>query len=327
MSKRIFVTGASGCIGHYLVEALIQDTEHELFLLVRNPEKLKINVHARSGVTIVQSDLREIAQHRDLLQTIDVVILSATAWGGDQTYEVNVQRNLELLSLLDPDRIEQVIYFSTASILDRQNQLLPEAAEIGNDYLKSKYACYQKLADLAIAPKITKLFPTFVLGGGDTYPYSHLSSGIADVVKWTKLIRFFQAEGSFHFIHAHDIAQVVRYLIDHPPIEKSFVVGNEKITVNQAVEEVCAYLDQKIHFRIPLLWLADVFIVLFRIQMGEWDRFALRYRHFTHQNPINPATFGIPTYCSTLYDVLKLSGIPKRRIRNSDRLNSDRQLN
>ncbi|MDE5120331.1 MAG: SDR family oxidoreductase, partial [Trichodesmium sp. St19_bin1] len=40
--KRIFITGASGCIGHYIVEFLIQNTHHELYLLVRNPDKLKV---------------------------------------------------------------------------------------------------------------------------------------------------------------------------------------------------------------------------------------------------------------------------------------------
>ncbi|MFN9179242.1 MAG: NAD-dependent epimerase/dehydratase family protein, partial [Dolichospermum sp.] len=41
--KRILVTGASGCIGHYISEALIQNTNHELYLLVRNPNKLQVD--------------------------------------------------------------------------------------------------------------------------------------------------------------------------------------------------------------------------------------------------------------------------------------------
>ncbi|MBD1844388.1 NAD(P)-dependent oxidoreductase [Cyanobacteria bacterium FACHB-63] len=313
MTKRIFVTGASGCIGHYLVEALIQNTRHELFLLVRDASKIKIDLTARSGITVIESDLREIEQHRELLKTIDCAILAATAWGGEGIQEVNVQSNLQLLSMLDPERIEQVIYFSTASILDRDNQLLPEAFTIGNDYLKSKYVCCEKLAGLAIAPKITKLFPTLVIGGGERYPYSAVTTGIPEVAKWAKLIRFFRADGSFHFIHAHDIAQVVRHFVDHPPKERSFVVGNEKITVNQAFEELCFYFGLKPMLGFPLILLADLVIFLFRIQMGEWDRFALRYRHFTHQNPISPATFGMENYCSTMEDVLRLSGVRRKR--------------
>lgn len=312
MTKRIFVTGASGCIGHYLVEALIQETQHELFLLVRDANKLKIDVKARSNITVLQSDLCEIEQHRALLKTIDCAILAATAWGGESVQAVNVDQNLALISMLDTDRIEQVIYFSTASILDRQNQLLPEAMEIGNDYLKSKYVCYEKLAKSAIASKITKLFPTLVIGGGEHYPYSAVTAGIPEVAKWAKLIRLFRADGSFHFIHGHDIAQVVRYLVDRPPAEKSLVLGNQKITVNQAIEEMCDYLGFKPLIGIPLMWLADVLIFLFRIQVGEWDRFALRYRHFTHLNPVSPATFGMENYCSTMEDVLKLSGVRKK---------------
>ncbi|WP_310413618.1 NAD-dependent epimerase/dehydratase family protein, partial [Chamaesiphon sp. OTE_8_metabat_110] len=46
---RILVTGASGCVGHYISETLIQNTDHELFLFVRNPVKLQVDIKARPG--------------------------------------------------------------------------------------------------------------------------------------------------------------------------------------------------------------------------------------------------------------------------------------
>ncbi|HEY9703288.1 MAG TPA: NAD-dependent epimerase/dehydratase family protein, partial [Allocoleopsis sp.] len=54
--KRIFITGASGCIGHYICENLIQNTDYDLYLLVRNPQKLKFNYEFRPGVTILEGD-------------------------------------------------------------------------------------------------------------------------------------------------------------------------------------------------------------------------------------------------------------------------------
>jgi len=69
-------------------------------------------------------------------------------------------------------------------------------------------------------------------------------------------------------------------------------------------------LNKKIYFRVPLsLSLANLLIVLFRIQMAAWDRFCLRYRHFTYKNPVNPSSFGLPNYYATLSDVLKIYGI------------------
>ncbi|MFP4299725.1 MAG: NAD-dependent epimerase/dehydratase family protein [Spirulinaceae cyanobacterium] len=322
-AKRIFMTGASGCIGHYLAEALIQETDHELFLLVRTPDKLQIDTLARPGVHVLQADLREIERFRDLLQTIDVAILVATAWGGSgEVFDINVVKTIRLMNLLDPAKCEQVLYFSTASILDRDNELLTAAGHIGTGYIRSKYDCFRQLSRLAIAPKIVALFPTLVIGGDQNKPKSHLSGGLPGVVKWSKLIRFFKADGSFHFIHARDIAQVVLHLVEHPRTKEGLlentpekiVLGQKAITVDGAVEEISAYFDQKIYFRIPLkLWLANIIITLFRIQMEPWDRFCINYRHFTYQNPVNPDTYGKTSYCPTLSDMLKVTGIPPAR--------------
>ncbi len=314
---RIFLTGASGCIGHYLAEALIEETEHELFLLVRNPDKLKFNYQARNGVEILSADLREIEQFSDLLKTIDVAILAATAWGGEaESREINVVKTIALLNLLSPEVCQQVIYFSTASILDRHNQLLPQAGEIGTDYVRTKYECFSQLPQLAIAPNITAVFPTLVVGGNENKPYSHLAGGLPDVIKWIDLIRWFKADGSFQFIHAQDIARIVLYLVDNPPQHSSkasidkLVLGNSPLTVNQAVEEICAYSNKRIYFRIPLsIWLANFFIKTFRIQMAAWDRFCLNYRHFTYEHHVNPASFGLKNYCPTLTDVMRIYSI------------------
>lgn len=318
--KRILVTGASGCIGHYISEALIQNTNHELFLLVRNPNKLQVNTQARPGITVLQGDMQKISGLADLLPTIDTAVLTATAWGGEKTFDINVNKTIELLKLLDPQRCEQVIYFSTASVLGRDNQPLKEAGEIGTDYIRSKYDCLHQKSKLAISSKITTVFPTLVLGGDAKKPYSHLTSGIPEVTKYINLIRFLQVDGSFHFIHGRDIATVVQYLIDYPPKEnapRSFVLGQKELTANQAVEEVCAYLGKKFYFRIPLsLALANLIIAVFRIQMAAWDRFCMNYRHFTYEKVINPASFGLPNYCVTMSDVLKISGI--ERVGNGD---------
>lgn len=314
--KRILVTGASGCIGHYITEALIEQTDHELYLLVRNPAKLQVNTKFRPGITVLQGDMGKIEDFTDLLKTIDTAVLTATVWGGDDIFDINVTKTVELMNLLDPEVCQQVIYFSTASILDSHNQLLKEAGEIGTDYIRSKYECFQKLANSAIKSKITKIFPTLVLGGDNTKPYSHLSAGIPEITKLINLIRFFKADGSFHFIHGKDVAEVIRYLIDNSPKaeeSRQLVLGQKRITADGAIEEACNYLNEKIYFRIPItLALANILIPLFRIQMADWDRFCLTYRHFSYENPVNPESLGLPNYCATFSDVLRVHGVPRR---------------
>ncbi len=317
--RRILITGASGSIGHYVTEALIQETNLELYLLVRSPNKLRLDTRSRPGITVLPGDMREINRFADLLKTINVAVHAASEWGGPGAFDINVSKTLELLNLLDPATCQQVIYFSTASILDRKNQPLKEAAELGTYYIRSKYDCLRRLPGVALAPRITILFPTLVVGGDAQKPYSFLSDGLPKLAKWMNLIRFLRFDGSFHFIHGRDVAQIVCHLIDHPATgngPRSFVLGQERSTVNQAVEEVCAYLDKKIYFRIPLpLSLAKLLIVLSQQRIlppdRAWDRFCLIYRHFTHENPTSPVSFGLPNFCPTLTDVLRMSGIPR----------------
>lgn len=305
--KRIFITGASGCIGHYITQALIHHTEHELYLLVRNPDKLRVDLKYRPGIELLRGDMQQIDRYAPLLQTINVAVLTATAWGGGDVFDVNVLKTMQLMQYLDPAFCEQAIYFSTASILDRQNQPLKEARQLGTDYIRTKYDCYSRLSRLAIASRITTLFPTLVFGGEDTGIPSHLTTGLPDVLKWMNLIRFLKAEGSFHFIHAADIAQIVLHLIEKPPVPaQPFVLGNQPVTVNQIIAEICAYLEKKIYFQIPLSdWLTDLIINWFKIQMSAWDRFCLNYRHFTYENAVSPASFGLNNYCDSITDILK----------------------
>jgi nucleoside-diphosphate-sugar epimerase len=326
--KRIFITGSSGCIGHYVAETLIKNTEHELYFLVRKPEKLKINPRSRPGIQILSGDLRQIAQFETLLATIDVAILIATAWGDPkETYEINVTQTLELVKFLATGHCQQMLYFSTESILDQNNQLLEEAGTLGTDYIRTKFTCLQQLEQRTIELQqskpnplqITALFPTLVFGGDGTKPYSHITAGLPDILRWLWLIRFFQADASFHFIHAHDIAQVVGYLVDHPVKSSDgamgkLVLGNEAVTLNRAIAEICHYCHQRLYFQIPLyVWLAEFFIRVFRIQMADWDRFCLHYRHFVHRDPVNPASFGLVPHADTLPQLLQACGIPARK--------------
>lgn len=314
--KRIFITGASGCIGHYLSETLIQNTNHELYLLVRNPDKLQFDYQARPGIHLLVGNLTQIEEYGDLLfNQIDTAILAATAWGGKaETYEINVIKTLALINLLNPKLCERVIYFSTASILDQNNQLLTAAKQFGHDYIKTKYQCFEQLAQQKIADKIIAVFPTLVFGGDQDKPYSHLSAGITDVTKWIGLIRWFSLDGSFHFIHAQDIATVVSYLVDNPdyppasqPIE-CLVLGNPAISVDQAIAEITHYFHKKVYLRIPLyIWLTNIFIKVFRIQMDDWSRFSLDYRHFTYTNPVNPARLGMTNYCANVQELMQVS--------------------
>ncbi len=328
MTKKVFITGASGCVGHYLVESLLQNTDYELFLLVRNRQKLKIDLNLRSNsgsdpsknVHIIEGTIQDIKQHQELLGTMNFVISTAAAWGGTvETFDTNLHKTLDLFAALNPQVCERAIYFSTASILNQHHQVLPEAANIGTDYIRSKYECLEKLENLPISDRLITIFPTLVFGGDNIKPYSHLSGGLKEVARYLNLMRWIKGEGSFHFIHGSDIAQVITRLITATDTELSWdldsfdfparlVLGEPKLTVNQAIAEACDFFGKPINkwsLQFGLSpWFIDVLIKIFKIQVADWDRFCIQQRHFIYEPIVNPETFGLKSNFASLASLL-----------------------
>jgi len=302
MSKKVFVTGISGCVGHYVFDQLIKNKDYELYLLVRNPQKLMFNHKDYPNVHILIGDMEKIEEHQDLLSQIDYMIHIAVDWAHG---EPNYQYTLKLFEMLDPNRCKKVIYFSTASILDRDHQPFHNAPKIGTCYIWSKYFTYTNLSKLAIYPKIKVIFPTLVLGGDSHHPFSHVSSGIKKGSKWLKLLRFLKLEGGLHFIHAEDIALTVRFLLENEVAQQDFVLGYDYITIDRVIDSLCRHLKIKRWVKIPLpfsalIWLAKTL----KLQVSEWDLFCAEYKHFKYKT-VNPSTFGLSSRFQSIESLLE----------------------
>ena len=218
---RILITGASGCVGQYTAETLLRRSDAHLLLLLRDPAKLTAIPADHPRVTLLVGDLRDLGPHAEAIASVHRVIHTATAWGDPERAEqVNVVAVKKLLSLLDPERLEQVIYFSTASILNRNLALLPEAMAYGTEYIQTKARCLAELEGHPLAERIVAVFPTLVFGGkvgpGDPHPTSYLTAGVAEAIPWLWLAKWLRTDASFHFIHAADIATVCTHLATTP---------------------------------------------------------------------------------------------------------------
>ncbi|MFH1386204.1 MAG: NAD(P)-dependent oxidoreductase [bacterium] len=303
MKKNIFITGASGCVGHYLFDALVNNPEYNLHLLVRDPRKLKYDPTAFANVKVVQDDLRNIERLTPILKEMDYVIHVAAGWGGEKE---NYDWTINLFNSLDPARCQKVIYFSTASILGPDGQPTAVAGTNGTHYIRSKYELHKILPSLKIYPKVTTILPTWVLGGDDRHPYSHASQGIIDLKKWLPLICWFTVDASFHYIHARDLALISGYLLEHEVKEKELIVGNAPTTASQFLRDVCAHYQVPVYFQLPIsLPLIKGLAQATGHKLAPWDLYCFEQRHFVFKT-VNAATFGLPEDLSTIGQILGL---------------------
>jgi nucleoside-diphosphate-sugar epimerase len=300
--KNVFVTGASGCVGHYVVEALLARGDCRLHLLVRDPAKLLVPL-SEDRVRLIQDDLLNLEAHADRLAEMDAVVHLATSWGGAIAEEVNVEATAKLARLVDPARCKAFLYFSTASILGRDNRPLEAAEAHGTEYIRSKYRAYQRLETLPNRDAVTVMFPTLIFGGSPHHPVSHLSRGLPTILKTLWFLRWFTLDGTLHYIHAADIARMVSHLIDHPAPARDLVLGNAPTTVSQLIGQLCDYYALPHGPAIDLTPLGEVVAALAGSRMTEWDRFSLTYQHFTYQT-VNPRALGLSPGLEAIADIL-----------------------
>ena len=322
----ILITGASGCVGQYIANWLIENSSSELFLWVRDPKKItSINLE-NPRIKVLVGDLRQSNKFKKEISEVNRVIHTATAWGDPKrAKEVNIDAVKNLLNLLDSSNIKQIIYFSTASVLDKNLNLLPEAFTHGTEYIQTKAQCLKELETHQLSTKIIAVFPTLVFGGRidgkSNFPTSYLTQGLRDAFKWIWLARWIKVVSRFHFIHAADIAFICGHLVtsNFEPEQsipkskiKKFVLGQPYISIDVAIQTLLGWKGMRKVPQIPLwIWLVELLTILLPIQITNWDRFSLRQKHFIHEPVTSPESFGGISYAKTLSQVLHNSGLTK----------------
>ena len=293
--------------------------------MVRDKDKLPLSIQRSKRVKLIICDIRESKRYKNEISKVNFLIHTATAWGDPQrAYEVNIKAFEDLLSLLDFKNLEKIIYFSTASILDKNTELMRESLIYGTEYIKTKYECFERLKESSYAEKTFAIFPTLVFGGTLTkrskYPVSYLTSGLREIRKWLWLARFLKIDSKFHFIHAYDIAQICGFLIKNYEKEqysgfKKYVLGQSFISIDDAINILLSKNRMKRYFAIPLKRkILKILLRILPIETTPWDSFSIKKYDFNHVPITNPETFKLKSYGKSLKDILRLSKLPSCNI-------------
>jgi nucleoside-diphosphate-sugar epimerase len=261
---------------------------------------------------VIQADMKDIALYRQALDEVDCAILAAACWGGKYAFPVNVEANLAVAEALAAKPGRRVLYFATASVLDRQSHLLTAAKEAGTEYIRSKHRLVESMEKLSPRLDVVGLFPTLVLGGDGVRPSSHLARLAKEAAPWVRLLSFLKADGRFHFIHAEDIARVVRAVIESPPetAPRRIVLGNPASSVDEILRQFCGHFGIKAPFRVPLrLWMVNPLLRLCRVRLTAWDRYCMDHPDQSYAGAVNSAAYGLPVYCPNLATGLAQIGL------------------
>ena len=171
---KILVTGATGFLGKYVIEELL-DHDYSIVAFGRNEKVGKALESER--VQFVKGDLSASVELRQAFQDIDAVVHAgalSTAWGPwKDFYQANVIGTQNVLDLCREYSVRRLVYVSSPSIyaagkdqLDIKESDAPKENHL-NNYIRSKLVSEKLFPNYPDVPSII-LRPRGLFGVGDT---------------------------------------------------------------------------------------------------------------------------------------------------------------
>jgi dihydroflavonol-4-reductase len=243
---KVFLTGATGFVGHHVARALAAEGA-QLRLLVRKSSNLA-NLEGIAGDTHV-GDLAEPDSLRSALAGCDAVVHVAAdyrLWIPDPKamYHVNVDGTRELLRLAREARVKRVVYTSSVATMHFRtdglviNEDTPVSlADMVGHYKRSKFLAEQEaIAAAKAGQKVVILNPTTPIGPNDSKP---TPTGRIFVDFLNGKFPAYMDTG----LNLVDVAEVARTHVSALTMGKPgnrYILGGENLTLKQILDKMSA---------------------------------------------------------------------------------------
>ncbi|MBF0491876.1 MAG: NAD(P)-dependent oxidoreductase [Deltaproteobacteria bacterium] len=255
---KIFLTGASGFLGSYISQALLQDG-YELVVLVRKKSRRDHLQHPK--IQLVEGSLPECDFDASILEKCAALVHCAglvKALSRETFFEVNAKGTEKLAQLLlnlkNPPK--HFLHISTLAVMnpeiDGRNFCIPAAkCHPLSFYGQSKLAAEETLQILKRKMQLSILRPPVLYGPGDL----ELLPAFKLAAKW--LAPFYgDGKNRFSLCHAKDVADAVLTLLGRPKKSDIYCLDDgHSLNWREFFEAIGRVMNKKIlNFPVPTLF-------------------------------------------------------------------------
>ncbi len=247
---KIFITGATGLLGKYTTEILLQQG-HQLTASARPQSKIYQH-DPQNEINWVEADLLDINTLVEKLSGHDLVIHCAAMVSFDkrekeQIFQTNVEGTANLINAALLASVEKFIHVSSIAAVGRSTSGEPvnESNKWQESSLNTVYAESKYLAELEAwrgseeGLKVNIINPSVILGIGEL---EKSSSQLFDYVKQEQ--KFYPA-GTISYVDVRDVAEAISRLTSADTWGQRYIISAGETTYKDFFARIANHLGKK----------------------------------------------------------------------------------
>jgi nucleoside-diphosphate-sugar epimerase len=243
---KIFITGATGYIGHLLTQRLA-NTDNTVHALVRNLKK--VNGLDHPNIKLFEGDITDTESIRPAMDGCEQVYhLAAFArmWArpSDVFYKVNVEGTRNILNVAVEKKISKLVYTSSTAVFGISysqplSETDPRTIGYNNDYDLSKCIAEKLIRDYVVAGLNALIVnPSRVYGPG-IETFSNLFSHLLKALMKGKLIPIPECPDVIaNYSYVNDVVEGHILAMKHGQAGENYILGGENISYRQLLQVV-----------------------------------------------------------------------------------------
>ncbi len=234
--QNIFITGATGKIGKFLLEEINVKDNNVTLLCRKKPEG------GEAGFKYVTGDLLKQDSYSDALKDVDTVVhMAAVSYESNEQryYTVNADATLHLIEMCKEHDVKRFIYISTWAI-----------SQQGGHYSRSKYIAEGHVKQSGLDWVILRLSEVYGV---------HAGQGVDMIMETIGKYPFIPVMGHGRYniapVHVRDVITILTRVIEDGDIkQKTYdIIGPEIFTFNEFIDKIM-YIKgiRKMKIHIPI---------------------------------------------------------------------------
>jgi nucleoside-diphosphate-sugar epimerase len=263
---KVFVTGATGLVGSFVIKQLLHD-EHEVVALRRPGNPLKMAEDFAHDLEWVEGDLEDVALLTQAMEKCEAVVHAAALVSFDPAdhnliMRVNLQGTTNMVNAALAQHKKPVfcLVSSVAALAMKsgKNELnetaLGDAETQFSPYGKSKF-----LAELELFRAEAEGLPVFAVNPSMVLGPGYEGEGSTALISYATKRQFFTPSGIMNYVDVRDLVQIVVSLLGKPEaIGKRYVVSAGHIFYNDFFAKVAQLSGTKPPSIVAGKWLSAI---------------------------------------------------------------------